>query len=129
MLVHVPDVLDAVELSHCREQLARAHWQDGRCTAGYQSAKAKNNGQLAEDDPLAHELGSVVGAALARNPMIFAAALPRSVYPPLFNCYEGGQAFGLHIDNAIRYDRRREPAIALRTDLVRDPVPERSGQL
>jgi PKHD-type hydroxylase len=117
MLVHVPNVLDANELSHCKEQLVKARWTDGRRTAGYQSAQAKNNGQLAEDDPLASELGSLVGAALARNPTFFAAALPRSIYPPLFNRYEGGQAFGMHVDNAIRYDRRHEPAVPLRTDL------------
>jgi PKHD-type hydroxylase len=134
MLVHVPDVLDAAELSHCRQRLAHARWQDGRRTAGYQSAQAKNNGQLAEDDPLARELGSLVGAALARNPTVFAAALPRAVYPPLFNRYEGGQAFGLHVDNAIRYDRRHEPAVALRTDLsatlfLSDPEDYAGGEL
>ena len=51
MLVHVPDVLDALELAQCRERLADARWLDGRKTAGYQSAQAKNNGQLDEDDP------------------------------------------------------------------------------
>ena len=30
------------------------------------------------------------------------AALPLRVFPPLFNRYEGGQAFGNHVDNAIR---------------------------
>ena len=117
MLVHVPDVLDALELAQCRERLADARWLDGRKTAGYQSAQAKNNGQLDEDDPLARELGALVCAALMRNPTVFAAALPRSLYPPLFNRYEGGQAFGLHVDNAIRYDRRQQPAVPLRTDL------------
>ncbi|MCB1572976.1 MAG: Fe2+-dependent dioxygenase [Xanthomonadales bacterium] len=117
MLVHVPDVLDALELAQCRERLADARWLDGRKTAGYQSAQAKNNGQLDEDDPLARELGALVCAALTRNPTVFAAALPRSLYPPLFNRYEGGQAFGLHVDNAIRYDRRQQPAVPLRTDL------------
>jgi PKHD-type hydroxylase len=28
--------------------------------------------------------------------------LPRSVFPPLFNSYSGGQSFGTHVDNAIR---------------------------
>jgi PKHD-type hydroxylase len=126
MLVHVPDVLDANELRHCRERLESARWQDGRRTAGYQSAQAKNNGQLAEDDPLARELGSLVG--------VFAAALPRSIYPPLFNRYEGGQAFGLHVDNAIRYDRRLVPAVPLRTDLsatlfFSDPNDYTGGEL
>ena len=30
------------------------------------------------------------------------AALPLRVFPPLFNRYDGGQAFGTHVDNAIR---------------------------
>ena len=30
------------------------------------------------------------------------AALPLKVFPPLFNRYDGGEAFGNHVDNAIR---------------------------
>jgi len=30
------------------------------------------------------------------------AALPARVFPPLFNRYRGGHAFGTHVDNAIR---------------------------
>ena len=117
MLIHVPDVLDANELAHCRERLAKAGWKDGKRTAGYQSAQVKNNGQLAEDDSLAVELGALVLAALSRNTTFFAAALPRTIYPPLFNRYSGGEHFGMHIDNAIRYDRRQQPALPVRTDL------------
>jgi PKHD-type hydroxylase len=41
-------------------------------------------------------------AALERSPLFIAAALPLKVYPPLFNRYQGGQTFGIHIDGAIR---------------------------
>lgn len=117
MLVHVPEVLDANELAYCRERLASAEWKDGKTTAGYQSAQVKNNGQLAEDDAVAVELGALILNALARNMTFFAAALPRTIYPPLFNRYSGGEHFGMHIDNAIRYDRRQQPALPIRTDL------------
>jgi PKHD-type hydroxylase len=30
------------------------------------------------------------------------SALPRHVYPPLFNRYESGMTFGAHVDNAVR---------------------------
>ena len=30
------------------------------------------------------------------------AALPRKIFPPLFSRYEGGEAFGYHVDNAVR---------------------------
>ena len=134
VLVHVADVLDANELAHCRQRLAHASWKDGKRTAGYQSAQVKHNGQLAEDDALAIELGELILAALARNTTFFAAALPRTIYPPLFNRYSGGEHFGLHVDNAIRYDRRQQPALPIRTDLsatlfFADPEEYEGGEL
>ena len=117
MLLHVPDVLDGEQLRRCRDALGAASWVDGRVTAGHQSAQAKRNLQLAESDPLARELGATILDALSRNATFFAGALPRRIYPPLFNRYEGGHAFGFHVDNAIRYDRSRGDAAPVRTDL------------
>jgi PKHD-type hydroxylase len=117
MLLHVANVLTADRLRHCRDALAAASWADGRATAGHQSALAKRNLQLAETDPLAHELGALILEALGRSATFFAGALPRRIYPPLFNRYEGGHGFGFHVDNAVRYDRSRAEAQPLRTDL------------
>lgn len=117
MLLHVAGVLNVDQLAAIRARLDMADWIDGRATAGYQSAQAKHNAQLAEDDPLARELGVQVHDAVLRHPLFFAGALPRRIYPPLFNRYGEGQQFGFHVDNAIRYDRTHEPALPLRTDL------------
>ncbi|NUS60368.1 MAG: Fe2+-dependent dioxygenase [Lysobacter sp.] len=117
MLVKIPQVLTPEQVAHCRERLATAAWADGRATAGYQSGKAKDNAQLPENDPVARELGALVLDALSRNATFFSAALPHRIYPPLFNRYSGGQQFGFHVDNAIRYDRSRGGADAIRTDL------------
>ena len=43
-----------------------------------------------------HVLRATVAAGLV------AAALPLRIFPPLFNSYAGGQAFGVHVDNAVR---------------------------
>ncbi len=102
MLVPIPDFLTAGEVAHMRERLSSAPWVDGRITAGHQSAKAKDNTQLPEDHPLTRELGEVVLKAVERNPLFMTAALPRRVFPPLFNRYERGQSFGTHVDNAVR---------------------------
>lgn len=102
MLLHIPNVLNAEQVAACRATLERAEWRDGRATAGYQSAQAKHNLQLAEDDPVAQHLGDQLLQALGRNPLFLSAALPLKVYPPLFNCYRKGGDFGVHIDNAIR---------------------------
>ncbi|MBO9663213.1 Fe2+-dependent dioxygenase [Dokdonella sp.] len=117
MLLHIENVLSAEQVAHCRQRLERAAWADGRITAGHQSARAKHNEQLPESDPLAQKLGALVLEALGRHPTFFAGALPRRIYPPLFNRYAGGQSFGFHVDNAIRYDRTRGEAQPVRTDL------------
>ncbi|MFN7935806.1 MAG: Fe2+-dependent dioxygenase [Bryobacteraceae bacterium] len=102
MLLHIPDVLTPEELARCRQLLDAASWLDGKMTAGYQSAKAKDNQQLEESDPAAQEMGGLILNALERNATFLSAALPHKVFPPLFNRYEGGQNFGTHVDNAIR---------------------------
>ena len=115
MLLQVPKVLDADQVAQCRRMLDDADWADGRITAGYQSAQAKHNLQLPEDAPVARELGDMILAALQRSPLFLSAALPLKVFPPLFNRYAGGHAFGNHVDNAIRQVRGTPHRI--RTDL------------
>jgi len=102
MLLHIPNVLTQAQLAEYREALGEVDWPDGRATAGYQSARVKNNGQLPETHPVARRLGDTILTALDRNPLFMSAALPLKVVPPLFNRYEGGQTYGNHIDGAIR---------------------------
>jgi PKHD-type hydroxylase len=102
MLLQVPNVLNAEQVAECRATLEQAEWIDGRATAGHQSARAKDNLQLSEQDSAARQLGDLILAALERHPLFMSASLPLKVFPPLFNRYEGGQAFGNHVDNAIR---------------------------
>jgi PKHD-type hydroxylase len=102
MLLPVPDALTRDEVAHARRLLEAAPWVDGRVTAGTQSARVKQNLQLPEGHPTAVELGRLVVAACERSAAVMSAALPLKVFPPLFNRYEGGQAFGTHVDNAIR---------------------------
>jgi len=103
MLLHVKEVLNADELREARAILARATWGDGRVTAGVQSAQAKNNEQLPQDSAEAKALQRLVLGGLNRHAVFFSAALPRRVFPPLFNRYAGAaNAFGNHVDNAVR---------------------------
>jgi PKHD-type hydroxylase len=115
MLIQIPDVFTLAQVAEARRVLDAAEWQDGRVTAGHQSARAKNNQQLAEDNPLARQLGDAILRSLQNNPLFVAAALPLRVFPPLFNRYSGGHSFGNHVDNAIR----QVPGVPLRirTDL------------
>ena len=115
MIVTVADVLDAVQVAAARRTLDGARWVDGKVTAGHQSAAAKHNAQVAEDVPAAIEVGQTILSQLAANPLFVSAALPRHIFPPLFNRYAGGQSFGTHIDNAIRL--HRPSGMRIRSDL------------
>ncbi|SEQ35172.1 MULTISPECIES: Fe2+-dependent dioxygenase [Pseudomonas] len=102
MLVHIPGVFSPEEACDIEHVLRQAKWGDGKVTAGHQSARAKHNIQLPEDDPVSIELGNQIVQRLSHHPVFVSAVLPRKVFPPLFNCYREGGSFGFHIDNAIR---------------------------
>ena len=115
MLVRIPDVLTPEQVAHFRKRMDAARWVDGNVTSGHQSAQAKYNEQLPEDSAEAKELGELILQALGRNPYFFSAALPKQVFPPLFNRYSAGMTFGSHVDSAVRSHPTRP--IRIRTDL------------
>lgn len=133
MLVHVRQVLDPDALARVRTLLSGAPWADGRITAGPQSAQVKNNLQLPDSAPASVAARAIVLEGLERHALFFAAALPKRIYPPLFNRYEGSaNAFGNHVDNAVR----TVPATGqrVRTDLsatlfLSDPGDYDGGEL
>jgi PKHD-type hydroxylase len=132
MLVAVPEVLDPEGVARVRAVLDKAEWIDGNETSGYQSALAKRNRQLPEHSPATQEAGALVLEALSRNPLFIAAALPLKIYPPLFNSYEGGETFGVHVDSAVRI--RPGSDFRVRTDLsatlfLEDPEAYYGGEL
>ncbi|KAB7647760.1 Fe2+-dependent dioxygenase [Polymorphobacter fuscus] len=132
MLIAIPAVLDADVLGAVRALVDGAEWVDGNVTSGHQSALAKRNMQLPEASPAAREAGGLILDALGRTPLFIAAALPHSIYPPLFNSYEGGQSFGLHVDNAVRI--QRGSSFRIRSDLsatlfLADPDSYDGGEL
>ena len=133
MLVQVHNVLDADALTRCRALLAAGCWVDGRITAGSQSAQVKNNLQLPESAPASAAARAIVLEGLERSPLFFAAALPKRIFPPLFNRYEGAaNAFGNHIDNAVRTVGTTGQRV--RTDLsatlfLSDPAAYEGGEL
>ena len=115
MIIAIPAVLTPAQVVEARQQMDAAEWIDGRVTAGHQSARAKDNEQLAEDSPLARRLGELIVGSLERNPLFISAALPAKIFPPLFNRYATGHSFGLHVDNAVRQVRGAPHRV--RTDL------------
>jgi PKHD-type hydroxylase len=132
MLLRIPEVLTADEVLRARARMEAARWVDGNVTSGHQSAQAKYNEQLPEESADARELGEMVLQALARSPLFFSAALPKQVFPPLFNRYGPGMTFGNHVDAAIR--THPVQPVRIRTDLsatlfLGDPESYDGGEL
>jgi PKHD-type hydroxylase len=134
MLLHVKQVLTTDELREAGAILKRATWGDGRATAGAQSAQMKNNEQLPQDSAETKALQAIVLGGLNRHAVFFSAALPKRVFPPLFNRYGGAaNAFGNHVDNAVRFIPGGQ-AERVRTDIsctlfLNEPAEYNGGDL
>ncbi|MGH8565514.1 MAG: Fe2+-dependent dioxygenase [Gammaproteobacteria bacterium] len=129
MLLVIDGLITVAELDQLRRRFEKAHFGDGRVTAGALAVEAKRNLQLPEDSEDARAMARVVGDALKRNDKFVSAALPRAVYPPLFNRYVPGMGFETHLDNAIRFG-----AMTLRADIsgtlfLSDPDEYQGGTL
>jgi PKHD-type hydroxylase len=115
MLICIPEVLSKADVAEFRAVMDAAEWEDGRSTAGAQSAEVKKNEQLPPNGEVSRKLGERVINALIACPLFLSAAIPRHIFPPLFNRYGVGQHFGIHVDNAVRGDHLTGARI--RTDL------------
>jgi PKHD-type hydroxylase len=114
-MLTVIDLLPRDQALALRETLLAAEWVDGNVTSGASAALAKKNRQLPEEGEAAAQARAVITKALAGNAQFLSAALPRTVFPPLFNRYGPGERFAAHVDNAIRLDPASGQRI--RTDL------------
>jgi PKHD-type hydroxylase len=102
MLVHLPGILTPDTALALYDRLQATGWGDGKATAGFQSGRVKENLQIGPDTAEGRALGAIVLDALEASPAFMSAALPRQVFPPLFNRYDPGMHFGMHVDNAVR---------------------------
>ncbi|CUH81008.1 Fe2+-dependent dioxygenase [Tropicibacter naphthalenivorans] len=115
MLITIPQLFSKAEVQAIRARLDAADWQSGKQTAGAQSQGVKNNRQLDPRSGVACEIGQLIVDRLHQTPLFLSAALPSRILPPMFNRYEGGETFGVHVDNAIRVNPHSGER--LRTDL------------
>ncbi len=117
MLLAVPSLLSSDEVAEIRRLIDAGRWEDGKGTAGRQSALAKRNRQIAEGCERAAEARKIILKRLMANGLFVSAALPNAIFPPLFNRYDAaeGHSFGNHVDNAIRF--LPDGSGSIRTDL------------
>ncbi|WP_019601573.1 Fe2+-dependent dioxygenase [Teredinibacter turnerae] len=131
MLIVIDALLAEAEVLKWRARLEDAEWLDGRGTGGTLSAAVKSNLQLPDTSELAINLGNTIVQKLGVHPLFLSAALPEKIYPPKFNCYRNGGAYGTHVDSAIMVMPNKQ---SLRTDIsatlfLSDPDSYDGGEL
>jgi PKHD-type hydroxylase len=101
MLITIDNVLSQDEVRQFRQYLDHAQWRDGLRSAGTLARQVKGNLEIDEDAEVAVSLGKHILRTLGNHPTFISAALPRKIYPPRFNRYAAGGAYGLHVDSAV----------------------------
>jgi PKHD-type hydroxylase len=117
VLLAIPSLLSSDQVAEVRRLIDGGRWEDGKGTAGRQSALAKRNRQVAADCERGQAARKIVLETLSTDGLFLSATLPKAIFPPLFNRYDGaeGHAFGNHVDNAIRF--LPGGSASMRTDL------------
>lgn len=101
MMLHIPEVLTADEVTAIRAEIDALQWSAGTATVGAQGALVKHNEQLEPAHRKARDASERILARLASHPLFFSAVLPLRILPPLFNRYSGGGHYGFHVDGAV----------------------------
>ncbi len=101
MLLAIPEVLNAEQLSKVRQLLDGARFIDGRLSAGSNARKVKKNHELPADSQLQGQLNQIVMNALFNHTDYQTAVLPHRQATPFYARYQPGEAYGFHVDDPV----------------------------
>lgn len=118
-------LFDPHGLAALRDAAAALHWEDGAHTAGAMARAVKRNAQAAPG-PAREAVLRKVEAALLASPAFLSAARPKGFVRLLVSRYEGGQAYGTHVDEPIMAGARTDLSFTL---FLSDPDSYRGGAL
>lgn len=103
MLLKVPEVLPAPVVARIRSVIEQADWSEQRPASVTPGVPARLNRQLPEDGKAARAARAMVLDSLGQSVMFFTGALPKKIFPPLFNRYDTvANQFDNHVDTALR---------------------------
>lgn len=112
MLLVIPGVLGKEEVASVLRELGEGDFEDGRASAGQLARDVKKNLQVKRDAAAAQKCAPMILDFLRRNGVFYSAAFPHKIHGPIFNRYDEGMTYGLHVDNALM----GEPA-SIRSDV------------
>ena len=129
MLIHLKHVLGNQELKKVQELLAKAHFVDGKLSAGKVAAQVKINQEVAGDDPMVSMLNEIVMGNLLRHKTYLQGALPLYIASPFYACYEKDMEYGDHIDDPIMGLKQRYRSDLALTIFLNQPDEYEGGEL
>ena len=99
MLLTIPQLLNAEQLSAVRAIVGRGSFADGRMTAGANLHDLKNNLQLETGPEDTRALDGIVLVSLWNHPTFKIFARPRRMMNARISRYDEGMGYGSHIDS------------------------------
>ena len=112
MLLIIPNVLNKEQVELVLREIGEGAYEDGRVSAGDLARDVKKNLQVKRDAAAAQKCAPMILEVLRRNSVFFSIAFPHKINGPIFNRYDVGMTYGLHVDNAMM----GEPA-SIRSDV------------
>lgn len=125
MFIALEGVLTATEAGAIRQAAETLGFGPGSETAGRHARQVKANDQ-ARPSPELEAIQAKVRAALAAHPVFASAARPKAMTAPILSRYGTGQAYGLHVDDALMQGVRSDLSFTL---FLSDPDSYEGGAL
>ena len=101
MLLHIPRVIDSLQLGVIQGALKQSKFVDGRLSAGIVAEKVKRNEEVDQQTDTAVQLSKIIIGNLYHHAVFRSAAMPLRVATPFFARYRPGMTYGDHIDDPV----------------------------
>lgn len=101
MMLHIPRVIDPVQLGVILGALKQARFVDGKLSAGMAAEKVKRNEEMDQHTETAIQLSKIIIGNLYNHALFRSAAMPLRVATPFFARYRPGMTYGDHIDDPV----------------------------
>ena len=130
MLLEIPALLNAAQLSKIDEILESARFVDGRLTAGMAAGRVKKNEEMQQEPKQMQVLMRIIMSSLGHNARFRSAVLPHRVADPIFARYRPGMTYGDHVDDPVMGSQgpRFRTDVSM-TIFLRDPDTYQGGEL
>ena len=101
MLLHIPRVIDSIQLGVIQGALKQSKFVDGKLSAGMVAEKVKRNEEVDQHTDTAVQLSKIIIGNLYHHAVFRSAAMPLRVATPFFARYRPGMTYGDHIDDPV----------------------------